>query len=333
MPDHEQLPRRPFLPGHKYQHVQVNEGAKAHLGDTYHISQFLADAKEERHETDTLIGRENPLSLLPFATNAPFNSYDRQHEPTCLPNTRVDVLQKISRWADSEDQQCLFWLSGMAGTGKSTIAHTVARAYFEQGRLATLEAGWPGEQALRRLVLNASGLFIWAATVCRFIREGRGYAAKRLSMMLDGITSASTVLKTSVRDEYLEEEKQDMYSFLRQVLGTIVALYSPLSVSSLSGLLHLPKGAIERGLADLHAILDIPKDTHRPLHLHHERNQRVGRAGRLDVSDPHHRLDPAPGLQTAPCGHIVLDDPTRARCRSSTGFGRHRGHPGPGREQ
>jgi hypothetical protein len=24
----------------------------------------------------------------------------------------------------------------MAGTGKSTIAHTVARAYFEQGRLA-----------------------------------------------------------------------------------------------------------------------------------------------------------------------------------------------------
>jgi Adenylylsulphate kinase len=40
------------------------------------------------------------------------------------------------RWADGEDQQCLFWLSGMASTGKSTIAHTVARAYFDQGRLA-----------------------------------------------------------------------------------------------------------------------------------------------------------------------------------------------------
>jgi hypothetical protein len=66
----EQLAGRPFLPGHQYQHVQVNEGAKAHLGDTYHISQSPADAKEERHETDTLIGRENQLSLLPFATNA-----------------------------------------------------------------------------------------------------------------------------------------------------------------------------------------------------------------------------------------------------------------------
>jgi adenylylsulfate kinase-like enzyme len=29
-----------------------------------------------------------------------------------------------------------FWLSGMAGAGKSTIAHTVAHHYFEQGRLA-----------------------------------------------------------------------------------------------------------------------------------------------------------------------------------------------------
>lgn len=56
------------------------------------------------------------------------------------------------------------------------------------GREQTFGAGWPGEQALRRLVLNASGLFIWAATACRFIREGRRYAAKRLSMMLDGST-------------------------------------------------------------------------------------------------------------------------------------------------
>ena len=78
-----------------------------------------------------------------------------------------------------------------------------------------------------------------------------------------------TVLKNTIHQEYLEEEKQDMYSSLRQILGTIVALYSPLSVNSLCGLLHLPKGAIERGLADLHAVLDIPTNTNRPLRLHH----------------------------------------------------------------
>jgi hypothetical protein len=40
--------------GHHYQGVHVGPGAKAHVGDTYNISQFIADAKEERHETDTL---------------------------------------------------------------------------------------------------------------------------------------------------------------------------------------------------------------------------------------------------------------------------------------
>jgi hypothetical protein len=56
------------------------------------------------------------------------------------------------------------------------------------GQEWALGTGWPGEQALRKLVVNASGLFIWAATACRFIREGRGYTAKRLLMMLKGST-------------------------------------------------------------------------------------------------------------------------------------------------
>ena len=54
-----------------------------------------------------------------------------------------------------------------------------------------------------------------------------------------------TVLKNTIHQEYLEEEKQDMYLLLRQILGTIVALYLPLSVNSLCRLLHLSKGAIE----------------------------------------------------------------------------------------
>jgi hypothetical protein len=144
----------------------------------------------------------------------------------------------------------------------------------------TFGAGWPGEQALRRLVLNASGLFIWAATACRFIREGRGYAEKRLSMIINSSISTLAldqhlnniyiaVLKNAIHQEYLEEEKQDMYLLLKQVLGTIVALYSPLSANSLCKLLYLPKGDIERALVDLYAVLDIPTDTNRPLRLHH----------------------------------------------------------------
>lgn len=45
--------------------------------------------------------------------------------------TRIDVLRQIKAWADGEDERHIFWLSGFAGTGKSTIARTVARTWSE----------------------------------------------------------------------------------------------------------------------------------------------------------------------------------------------------------
>ncbi|KAH9204386.1 hypothetical protein DL95DRAFT_471533, partial [Leptodontidium sp. 2 PMI_412] len=75
------------------------------------------------------------LDCLPFATDAQFNSFDCQDKVICLPDTRVDLLQEIYDWADGQDERCIFWLNGMAGTGKSTIARTIARKYFEEERL------------------------------------------------------------------------------------------------------------------------------------------------------------------------------------------------------
>jgi len=46
-------------------------------------------------------------------------------------------------------------------------------------------------------------------------------------------------------------------------------LLSPLSSHSLSRLLHLPKDEVDQVLEDLHAILDIPEDSNRPLRLLH----------------------------------------------------------------
>jgi hypothetical protein len=79
---------------------------------------------------------QDPLGQLPHAADAPFNSYAKQHERPCLRDTRVGLLQEIHSWADGLDERCIFWLSGLAGTGKSTIARTVARSYFDEGRLA-----------------------------------------------------------------------------------------------------------------------------------------------------------------------------------------------------
>src|ERR1700760_4627441 len=72
---------------------------------------------------------------MPYAVDAPFNAYTRQQDPICLPDTRVDLLREIYTWADGKDERFIFWLNGLAGTGKLTIARTVARRYFENGQL------------------------------------------------------------------------------------------------------------------------------------------------------------------------------------------------------
>jgi hypothetical protein len=67
----------------------------------------------------------------------------------------------------------------------------------------------------------------------------------------------------------MEEERRRFYGMLRQILGSIVVLSSPLLVKSLSNLLHATKQQVNQTLKSLHAILDIPEDEDRPLRLHH----------------------------------------------------------------
>ncbi|KAJ5335724.1 uncharacterized protein N7506_005660 [Penicillium brevicompactum] len=68
---------------------------------------------------------------LQTAKQAAFDSYDNQHSE-CLPGTRIDLLREIEEWAKSPHGKCIFWLNGMAGTGKSTISQTVASRLQEQ---------------------------------------------------------------------------------------------------------------------------------------------------------------------------------------------------------
>ena len=57
------------------------------------------------------------------------------------------------------------------------------------GKERSLGVGWPGEANIRCLVRKASGLFIWAAIACRFIREGKRFAIRRLGTILEGSSS------------------------------------------------------------------------------------------------------------------------------------------------
>ncbi|KAL8752178.1 MAG: hypothetical protein Q9184_005817 [Pyrenodesmia sp. 2 TL-2023] len=78
--------------------------------------------------------QERQLAKLPLAVDAAFNSYRHQHETLCIENTRVKLLQQHREWGVGHARP-LYWLSGMAGTGKSTIARTLAHYFHSIGTL------------------------------------------------------------------------------------------------------------------------------------------------------------------------------------------------------
>ncbi|KAK6355214.1 hypothetical protein TWF696_004331 [Orbilia brochopaga] len=82
----------------------------------------------------TFIQSPQPELQLPIAVDAIFGSAADQYEPQCLPGTRTDVLAKILNWAESPQGECLYWLNGMAGSGKSTICRTICE-HLEEKKL------------------------------------------------------------------------------------------------------------------------------------------------------------------------------------------------------
>jgi hypothetical protein len=72
---------------------------------------------------------------LTIAKGASYNSHNEEHNARCLPNTRTELLAQITQWANDDGSKPIFWLSGMAGTGKSTIARTIAESFASHGQL------------------------------------------------------------------------------------------------------------------------------------------------------------------------------------------------------
>ena len=61
--------------------------------------------------------------------------YQAGHHEKCLPRTRVSVLQDIMYWAKNPQEKNVFWLNGLAGTGKSTIAQSFSEMIDNDGLL------------------------------------------------------------------------------------------------------------------------------------------------------------------------------------------------------
>ena len=405
----------------------------------------LLKAIEKKHTEKGKL--DYTLDVLPTAPSAAFNSRENEYGQTCYDDTRTELLRDIMSWTAGSDDRCIFWLKGIAGTGKSTIARTIASVFDAQGnlggsfffsknggdanhadklittfasQLATkfpslrnhiceaiverrdisqkalrvqwhhlimgplskldretspsnivivvdaldecdsdrdiriilslfrlanalrnirlrifvtsrpdipirrgflevpkeerqdiilqdiptelierdlkiffqqrfnsireergLPLEWPGDQKISSLVQRSGGLFIWAATACRYVSDGKHFADKRISKLIGHHGSAylkpekqldqiyMTVLIESFHVGFDEDERNGLGIIFRKVLGSIVTLFQPLSTNALTKLLDVKKEQIAETLDALHTILNIPEEDDRPIRLHH----------------------------------------------------------------
>ena len=81
-----------------------------------------------------LVNREQAFQRLKLPVGS---SFDRDPKKCCMPDTRANVIESLVSFALSEDTSSrLFLLSGLAGSGKSAIANSVANSLYQRGHLS-----------------------------------------------------------------------------------------------------------------------------------------------------------------------------------------------------
>ncbi|KAF5680166.1 WD40 repeat protein [Fusarium circinatum] len=92
----------------------------------------VKDVQEHVTRLETMqkdFDRRQLLQSLRVTGNAIFDSDRRSRvEAPCLPGTQRHILQTIQEWTEDPQSEIILWLEGMAGTGKTSIALTVATA-------------------------------------------------------------------------------------------------------------------------------------------------------------------------------------------------------------
>ncbi|VDB95875.1 unnamed protein product [Peniophora sp. CBMAI 1063] len=99
------------------------------------ISQRLTAIQNELRQVLTAQEEANISVLLGRLDRVDHADLDAQRRMGCLQGTRVDVLQSLRVWSQTTSSPCIYWLNGMAGTGKSTIARSFARQLQKAGAL------------------------------------------------------------------------------------------------------------------------------------------------------------------------------------------------------
>ena len=95
----------------------------------------MDEVQNDMSERVRHVERDIELAKLEPVEGAAYHSYDNQYEPLCHPGTRSEIIRAVAEWVSEPEGKCIYWLQGMAGTGKSTICRTLAHEFERTGIL------------------------------------------------------------------------------------------------------------------------------------------------------------------------------------------------------
>ena len=146
---------------------------------------------------------------------------------------------------------------------------------------------WPFLSDINTLCEKADGLFIYASTVVKFVSSRHHQPSKRLTILVslpqntthEGQSGINTLYTEILRQAYCDLEpddqnpdNQEVYQHFRSVVGAVLLAFNPLSMKSLSSLLHDfdTPSEISAALDPLHSLLLVPEVTEDPVRIFHK---------------------------------------------------------------
>ncbi|KAL2782465.1 hypothetical protein BJX66DRAFT_351159 [Aspergillus keveii] len=137
----------------------------------------------------------------------------------------------------------------------------------------SLPEGWPGKDRQQTLVAIAIPLFIFAATVCRFLEDPHWPPEERLvEFLADPATRSASEMKRTylpILNQLLkgqnEADSNKLKQEFREILGVIVLLARPLSANSLTTLLDKRKSTIKARVESFRSVLSVTEDDDIPV--------------------------------------------------------------------
>ena len=156
----------------------------------------------------------------------------------------------------------------------SYLAHHLQRIQVNRN----ITPPWPGDKAFNDLVIRAGSFFIFAATIINFVADPCCSPQDQLQRLLASGNTQSQVIYSQVDLLYLQiltasvggrADAAELCARFRKIVGAIILLQNPLSISALAHMLEHDEADLEGALSPLHSLLDVPSNHNQPIRIFH----------------------------------------------------------------